>query len=99
MEAKIANYDPVKGAKNRLNKALAAVPSEQALLESWEKIYLHALRDNAGLLDLALEQHAALTNTPVSRLRDRLRLVLNGEGYAKALNRVRERIDSILVGA
>jgi hypothetical protein len=78
---------------------LAEVPPEQALLESWEKIYLHALRDNASLLDVALEKHSALTGTSVEKLRDRLRFVCNQEGYAKALNRVRDRIDSLMVGA
>jgi hypothetical protein len=84
--------------KQFLIESIAEVPSERELLESWEKIYLHALRDNASLLDVAMEKYAALTGTPLEKLSDRLRMVSSQEGYAKTLNRVRARIDSMLVG-
>jgi hypothetical protein len=83
---------------NRRRYTAAATPCALKLLESWERIYLYALRDDEMALNHQIAQHVRICNgaTSAEQVNDTLNTILLNEGYAVALKRVRTAIEKVL---
>lgn len=78
----------------RLRELAAATPDRLKLLESWERIYLYALRNDEMALNHQIAQHVNICSgaTSAEQVNDTLNTILLREGYAVALKRVRAAI-------
>lgn len=85
---------PEKNMK-RIRGTAAATPDRMRLLESWEQIYLYALRADEVALARKIADHVKLCRgvTSTTQIRDTLHHILTHGGYAAALTRVRNAIE------
>ena len=86
---------------NRRRYTAAATPCALKLLESWERIYQYALRDDEMALNHQIAQHVRICNGATSKqqVNDTLNTIMLNEGYAVALKRVRTAIERALAVA
>ena len=90
-----------KNPPHLLNRLAAETPERLTLMESWEKIYLCAIKSDEPAIRRRIAEHVKLCDgaTSMEAINETLHQVNLEGGYAVALKRVRNAIDQIMTAA